>query len=844
MLKDKGQLSFEDKWPSMRPTILKLLRQETVTRSEWHDLFWLVHSVCLWDEKGPPKVYGALRDDILEFIKQAQERVLSHQEDQALLKAYIAEWRKFFTQCSYLPMPFGQLESALQGKTTTSIQKTKQNEESVVRKLMLDMWNQSIFSNIKERLQNSAMKLVHNERNGEAFDSQLVIGVRESYVNLCSNPQDKLLIYRENFERAYIEATEQFYSVKAPEQLGAGTSESGGQGVYAYMRYAESKLREEEQRAQKYLETSLCTTVNSALPISVGPAHTNPSQHPPGNNPGMGSQQPVISNGGGVVAAGIGTANGLNTTSTSGSVQNLVDSCVCVLVTAHKETILAECADYIRNNETQKLQLMFKLMDRVPDEGISPMLDDLEAHIYDNGIADMVESADVITQDSEKYVERLLTLFKRFSRLVSEAFRDDPRFLTSRDKAFKRVVNDTSIFRLELPNRPTGYHAKTLPESKCPELLANYCDMLLRKTPLSKKLSSDEVEAKLRDVLLVLKYVQNKDVFMRYAKAHLTRRLILDTSADSEKEENMVEWLREVGMPADFINKLSRMFQDIKVSEDLNSQFKGHLSKAVGKQSLAETVSIKILNMGAWARTSERVPVTLPRELEDYIPEVEEFYKSKHSGRKLQWHHHMSNGTITLNNSTGKYDLDVTTFQMAALFCWENRRHEKLTLENLRLATELPETELRRTLWGLVAFPKLKRQLLLFEPIVSKPSEFDENTLFFINHSFGILKNGKLQKRGKLNLIGRLQLSTDKAREEDNEGIIRLRELRTQEAIVKILKMRKKISNAQLQSELVDILKNMFLPSKKMIKEQIEWLIEQKYMKRDEDNINMFIYMA
>ena len=78
----------------------------------------------------------------MEFIKQAQERVLSHQEDQALLKAYIAEWRKFFTQCSYLPMPFGQLESALQGKTTTSIQKTKQNEESVVRKLMLDMWNQ------------------------------------------------------------------------------------------------------------------------------------------------------------------------------------------------------------------------------------------------------------------------------------------------------------------------------------------------------------------------------------------------------------------------------------------------------------------------------------------------------------------------------------------------------------------------------------------------------------------------------------------------------------------------------------------------------------------------------
>lgn len=46
---------------------------------------------------------------------------------------------------------------------------------------MLDCWNQSIFNDIRQRLQDSAMKLVYLERNGEAFDSQLVIGVRESY---------------------------------------------------------------------------------------------------------------------------------------------------------------------------------------------------------------------------------------------------------------------------------------------------------------------------------------------------------------------------------------------------------------------------------------------------------------------------------------------------------------------------------------------------------------------------------------------------------------------------------------------------------------------------------------
>ena len=44
-------------------------------------------------------------------------------------------------------------------------------------------------------------------------------------------------------------------------------------------------------------------------------------------------------------------------------------------------------------------------------------------------------------------------------------------------------------------------------------------------------------------------------------------------------------------------------------------------------------------------------------------------------------------------------------------------------------------------------------------------------------------KNGKLQKRGKINLIGRLQLSTEKSREEENEGIIQLRILRVQVTI-------------------------------------------------------------
>nr|CAD7444691.1 unnamed protein product [Timema bartmani] len=200
--------------------------------------------------------------------------------------------------------------------------------------------------------------------------------------------------------------------------------------------------------------------------------------------------------------------------------------------------------------------------------------------------------------------------------------------------------------------------------------------------------------------------------------------------------------------------------------------------------------------------------------------------------------------SITFSNAIGRFDVDVTTFQMAVLFAWNQRPLEKIPYENLRLATELPDPELRRTLWSLVAFPKLKRQVLLYSSEVQSPKDFNENTSFWVNQEFALVKNGKLQKRGKINLVGRLQLSTERSKEEDNESIVQLRILRVQEAIIKILKMRKRITNAQLQTELVDILKNMFLPSKKMIKEQIEWLIEHKYMKRDEDDINTFIYMA
>ncbi|CAG0886196.1 unnamed protein product [Cyprideis torosa] len=784
LLKDKQSNAFEEKWSEMRPTILKLLHQETVPHTEWQNLFFCVHQVCIWDEKGSAKIYIALQNDILQYINAAQKRVLSHYDDQALLRAYIHEWNSFFAQCMYLPLPFNSLEPGsnksipVPGHRRNTSSSVNEVQGTSVGNLMLETWNASIFANVKERLQTAAMKILHAERTGEPFDSQLVIGVRESYVNLCSDPCDKLKIYSENFEKAYIDATREFYASKAPTMLAEI-------GVRDYMTWALSKLQEEEKRGQKYLEN--CAASHNALS----------------------------------------------------------ECCVSVLVTSFKDSILAECDEMIKQNDTEKLRQMFQLMDRVPN-GIEPMLASLEQHIVLKGLADMHASANVITSDSEKYVEALLDLFNQFSTLVQETFDDNARFMTTRDKAFKRLVNDTSVFKLELPLlRPRVGPGRLPPESKCPELLANYCDMLLRKTSLSKRLTSEQIEKKLKDVLLLLKYVDNKDVFMQLHKVHLSRRLLLDASSDDELEESMVEWLRRVGMPADYVNKLARMFQDIKVSGDLNEKFRVQRSNTAKAESGdTKDINIKILNAGAWFGAGDRISVTLPHELEDYVPEVEKFYMERHHGRKLNWYHHASNGTITFRNAMGTYDLDVTTFQMAVLFAWNQRRGDRLSFEDLRLATELPEFELRKTLWTLVAQPPNRPKVLAYHPEVQTPRDFTAASEFWLNEEFAIHKNGKVQPRGRVSLVGRLQLGSDRPAEEDNAEIVLLREMRTQEAISTIMKTRKRLNLTQLETELVQILRNQFIPSRKLMKEQIEWMIDREHLKRDPSDMNVFIYQA
>ena len=65
--------------------------------------------------------------------------------------------------------------------------------------------------------------------------------------------------------------------------------------------------------------------------------------------------------------------------------------------------------------------------------------------------------------------------------------------------------------------------------------------------------------------------------------------------------------------------------------------------------------------------------------------------------------------------------------------------------------------------------------------VISDACMYVVHIFFFLCQQLSVYsKNGKVQKRGKINLVGRLQLSTEKSQEEDNEGIMQLRILRVQ----------------------------------------------------------------
>jgi cullin 3 len=86
-----------------------------------------------------------------------------------------------------------------------------------------------------------------------------------------------------------------------------------------------------------------------------------------------------------------------------------------------------------------------------------------------------------------------------------------------------------------------------------------------------------EVDAVLDKTITVFRYISDKDIFERYYKGHLAKRLLQGRSVSDDAERGMLAKLK-VECGYQFTQKLEGMFNDMKISADHMKEYREHLA--------------------------------------------------------------------------------------------------------------------------------------------------------------------------------------------------------------------------------------------------------------------------
>ncbi|KAH0445927.1 hypothetical protein IEQ34_025236 [Dendrobium chrysotoxum] len=335
-----------------------------------------------------------------------------------------------------------------------------------------------------------------------------------------------------------------------------------------------------------------------------------------------------------------------------------------------------------------------------------------------------------------------------------QSFRAEAGFLASLDKACRDFMNR---------NKATGTSS-----SKSPELLAKHADGMLRKS--NKTTEEAGLEDALNQIMIVFKYIEDKDVFQKFYSKMLARRLVHFTSASDDAEASMISKLKEA-CGFEYTNKLQRMFTDMGLSKELNDSFKE--SQQNNETSSDLDFYVLVLANGFWPLTGPSTEFIIPTELLEMYKRFERYYQGKHSGRKLNWLWQLSKNDVKTNYLSQKLIFQTSTYQTSVLLQFNSS--ESLTEEDLAKGTGLNEATLKPIL-GL--FVKLKVMLR-------------EGDAYSLNKDF---KSKKM--RINLNLQTKTEQKTESS--EVMKTVDEDRKMLLQATIVRIMKARKQLRHAQL----------------------------------------------
>ncbi|GAA5907173.1 cullin family protein [Sporobolomyces salmoneus] len=518
--------------------------------------------------------------------------------DEALLRYYVKEWERYTNGATYVHRLFTYLNRHWVKREKDEGRKNVY----LIYILSLVTWKDHFYTHVQQKLKltNAVLKLIEQQRNGETIETDLIKKVMDSFVALGLDETDSnrqnLDIYREAFEKPFLAATETYYKAESEQFIGDNS-------VTEYMKKAETRLGEEENRVDLYLHNS--------------------------------------------------TRKGL------------VSKCEEVLVKNHSELMQEEFQRLLDQEQEADLQRMYLLLSRIPS-GLDPLRERFEKHVKKAGLESVERCVGSAATEAngkdgaakedasgavepKAYVDSLLAVHKKNGELVGKAFKGDQTFVASLDRACREFVNRNKA--CSSPN-------------KSPELLAKYTDSLLRKS--NKQTEDSDMEQALTDTMTIFKYIEDKDVFQKFYSKMLANRLIRETSASEDAESSMIGKLKDA-CGFEYTSKLQRMFQDMSINKDTNAQFKEKMQQTHDDSDLTVDFTIQVLGTSAWPLSAPTTNLNMPAELVKTKERFEAYYMNKHSGRKLSWiWQHCRNELRTLYTPQ-KYMLVTSTYQACIL---------------------------------------------------------------------------------------------------------------------------------------------------------------------------------
>lgn len=479
----------------------------------------------------------------------------------------------------------------------------------------------------------------------------------------------------------------------------------------------------------------------------------------------------------------------------------------------------------LRDDKKGDLGRMCRLFSRIKG-GLDPIAAAFKKHVEIDGMS-LVHAADEAAagkkqagkkkptsaaaggEDAEQsFVRQVVELHDKYRKYVDECFKGASLFHKALKEAFETFCN------------------KKIAGATMAQLMANYCNTLLKKG--GEKLSDEATGVMLEKVVRLLSYLSDKDLFAEFYRKRLSARLLGDKSSVEHHERAVLAQLKQQ-CGAQFTSKMEGMVNDLQLARDGQQAFEEWRARQ-GRVGITTAggvdMTVSVLTTGYWP-AYKSPDLTLPKEMIDALSQYKTYYDDKFQNRKLSWIYMLGQVTVKFCPDSGTYDLlCASTFHAAVLLQFNEQ--EQLSFQEIQERLRLPKDDVARVLHSLVG---TKHRILLK---VGDGKTITPDDVYRINTGFKAPA-----RRIKIALAAVVE-----DRKKVIEDVGKERAHAVDAAIVRTMKSRKKLGLSQIVAEVVQQLSKMFQAEVKMIKKQVESLIDREYVKRDDENPNVFIYLA